>query len=197
LAEARAIRWAVKMGARVVNLSFAGTRDPGDPSVDGFSYQERRAIDFAVRSSALVVAAVGNGGDAPTKPWRFAGYPAALPHVLGVAAYGRSGEVPSFSNRDDVYVDLAAPGQDMLSLFPFSAHEGLSLLSRPGLFRLRHEGVPRRRRHLVLLPAGRRRRGHALFALAGDPAGPGLGDPRAERRRRHPGRRLQRMLGRP
>jgi hypothetical protein len=52
--------------------------------------------------------------------WRFAGYPAALPHVLGVAAYGRSGEVPSFSNRDDVYVDLAAPGQDMLSLFPRS-----------------------------------------------------------------------------
>ena len=120
LAEARAIRWAVRMGARVVNLSFAGTRDPGDPSVDGFSYQERRAIDFAVRSSALVVAAVGNGVDAPTKPWRFAGYPAALPHVLGVAAYGRSGEVPSFSNRDDVYVDIAAPGQDMLSLFPFS-----------------------------------------------------------------------------
>jgi len=120
LAEARAIRWAVRMGAKVVNLSFAGTRDPSDPSVDGFSYQERRAIDFAVRNSALVVAAVGNGVDAPAKPWRFAGYPAALPHVLGVAAYGRSGEVPSFSNRDDVYVDLAAPGQDMLSLFPRS-----------------------------------------------------------------------------
>jgi hypothetical protein len=38
--------------------------------------------------------------------------------VIGVAAYARSGDVPKFSNRDDVYVDLAAPGQDMLSLFP-------------------------------------------------------------------------------
>jgi hypothetical protein len=117
-AEARAIRWAVQSGAKVINLSFGGTRDPSDPSVDGFSYRERRAIDFAVRKGALVVASVGNGDDAPTKPWRFASYPAALPHVLGVAAYGRSGEVPSFSNRDDVFVDIAAPGEDMLSLFP-------------------------------------------------------------------------------
>ena len=117
-AEARAIRWSVQSGAKVINLSLGGTRDPGDPSVDGFSYEERRAIDYAVRNGVLVVASVGNGQDAPLKPWRFASYPAALPHVLGVGAYGRSGDVPSFSNRDDVYVDLAAPGQDMLSLFP-------------------------------------------------------------------------------
>jgi Subtilase family len=125
-AEARAIRWAVRSGAKVINLSLAGTRDPGDPNVDGFSFEERRAIDFAVRSSVLVVAAVGNGADAPSKPWRFAGYPAALPHVLGVAAYGRSGDVPSFSNRDAVYVDLATPGQDMLSLFPRSLTKAAS-----------------------------------------------------------------------
>jgi hypothetical protein len=117
-AEARAIRWAVSSGAKVINLSLGGTRDPSDPNVDGFSYKERRAIDYAVRNGALVVASVGNGEDAPLKPWRFASYPAALPHVLGVAAYGRSGEVPSFSNRDPVFVDLTAPGQDMLSLLP-------------------------------------------------------------------------------
>jgi subtilisin family serine protease len=119
-AEARAIRWAVRSGAKVINLSLAGTRDPSDPSVDGFSYSERRAVDYAVRNGVLVVASVGNGEDAPAKPWHFASYPAALPHVLGVAAYGRSGDVPSFSNRDDIYVDMAAPGQDMLSLFPRS-----------------------------------------------------------------------------
>ena len=109
-AEASAIRWAVRSGAKVINLSLGGTRDPADPSVDGFSYQERRAVDYAVRNGALVVASVGNGADAPSQPWRYASYPAALPHVLGVAAYGRSGDVPSFSNRDDVYVDIAAPG---------------------------------------------------------------------------------------
>jgi subtilisin family serine protease len=118
LAEARAIRWAVRSGARVINLSFGSTRDPSDPSQDGFSYPERRAIEFAVRHGALVVAAAGNGNDAPQKPWPYASYPAAFPHVLGVGAYGRSGSVPSFSNRDDQFVDLAAPGMDIFSLFP-------------------------------------------------------------------------------
>ena len=117
-AEARAIRWAVQQGARVVNLSLGSTRDPSDPSVDGFSRVEQRAIEYAVRHGALVVAAAGNGNDAPQKPWPWASYPAAFPHVLGVGAYGRSGGVPSFSNRDDRYIDLTAPGMDIFSLFP-------------------------------------------------------------------------------
>jgi subtilisin family serine protease len=117
-AEARAIRWAVRMRARVINLSIGSTRDPGDPAVDGYSPVEKRAVEFAVRRGALVVAAAGNGEDAPTKPWPYASYPAAFPHVLGVAAYGRSGNVPTFSNRDKQYVDLAAPGMDIFSLFP-------------------------------------------------------------------------------
>jgi subtilisin family serine protease len=117
-AEARAIRWAVASGARVINLSLGSTRDPSDRSRDGFSMAEKRAIDFAVRSGVLVVAAAGNGNDAPQTPWPYASYPAAFPHVLGVAAYGRLGGVPSFSNRDDQYVDLAAPGVDIFSLFP-------------------------------------------------------------------------------
>jgi subtilisin family serine protease len=115
-AEARAIRWAVRQRARVINLSFGSVRNPG--GTDGYSSAERRAIEFAVRRGVLVVAAVGNGNDAPTKPWPYASYPAAFPHVLGVSAYGRSGRVPMFSNRDAQYVDLTAPGMDMVSLFP-------------------------------------------------------------------------------
>jgi subtilisin family serine protease len=115
-AEARAIRWAVRQRARVINLSFGSVRNPGGS--DGYSSAERRAIEFAVRRGVLVVAAVGNGNDAPTKPWPYASYPAAFPHVLGVSAYGRSGRVPMFSNRDAQYVDLTAPGMDMVSLFP-------------------------------------------------------------------------------
>ena len=117
-AEAQAIRWAVRQGARVVNLSLGSTRDPSDPDVDGFSSVEQRAIQYAVRHGALVVAAAGNGNDAPQKPWPFASYPAAFPHVLAVGAYGRLGGVPSFSNRDDRLVDLSAPGMDIFSLFP-------------------------------------------------------------------------------
>jgi subtilisin family serine protease len=131
-AEARAIRWAVNQGARVVNLSLGSTRDPADPSVDGYSRVEQRAVEYAVRHGALVVAAAGNGNDAPQKPWPWASYPAAFPHVLAVGAYGRSGAVPSFSNRDDRYVDLTAPGMDIFSLLPRPLTEPFAACTEQG-----------------------------------------------------------------
>jgi hypothetical protein len=117
-AEAAAIRWAVDHGARVVNLSLGGLRDPRDPRRDTFSQLEASAIDYAVRNGAVVVAAVGNADDAPATPWPYASYPAALPHVVGVSALGRDGSVSLFSNRDAVYNDLAAPGQGIFSTIP-------------------------------------------------------------------------------
>ena len=46
--EARAIRDAVGAGARVINLSLGGKRDPKDPALDEFSRAERDAISYAV-----------------------------------------------------------------------------------------------------------------------------------------------------
>jgi len=117
-AEARAIYWAVRRGARVINISLGGLRDPQDPDFSGYSVVEARAVDYAIAHGVLVVAAVGNSNDAPVKPWNYAAYPAALPHVVGAGSYGRSGDVSRFSNRDQVYVDLATPGEDMFSLLP-------------------------------------------------------------------------------
>jgi thermitase len=117
-AEAEAIRWAVDRGARVINMSFGGIRDPLDPDRDTYSRLEADAISYAVTNGAVVVAAVGNSDFAPTSPWSFASYPAALPHVLGVSSYDQKGAVPKFSNRDRVYDDVAAPGHDILSIFP-------------------------------------------------------------------------------
>ena len=117
-AEAKAIHWAVDRGARVINISLGGLRDPGDPSRDTYSRLEQQAIGYAVRHRVVVVAAVGNADQAPRTPWRFASYPAALPHVLGVSAIARSGASPMFSNRDAVYNDVAAPGEDVVSTFP-------------------------------------------------------------------------------
>ena len=119
-AEARAIRWAVDQGARVINMSLGGLRDPLDGERDTYSTTEAEAIAYAVRKGVLVVAAVGNGDQAPREPWPYATYPAALPHVLGVSAVGRSGASPSFSNRDRIYNDVAAPGVAILSTFPRS-----------------------------------------------------------------------------
>ena len=117
-AESRAIRWAVDNGARVLNISLGGLRDPRNPARDTFSRLEQEAIEYAVKRGAVIVAAVGNSDQAPRTPWRFASYPAALPHVLGVSALTRSGASPAFSNRDAVYNDVAAPGEDILSTFP-------------------------------------------------------------------------------
>jgi serine protease len=118
LAEARAIRWAVDEHARVINMSLGGVRDPVHRSRDTYSQAEADAIAYAVAHHVVIVAAVGNGDQSPAEPWRFASYPAALPHVLGVSAYGKNGVVPDFSNRDPVLNDISAPGVGILSTFP-------------------------------------------------------------------------------
>ena len=117
-AEAQAIRWAVDNGARVINMSLGGVRDPLDPERDTYSRLEADAVAYAVSNGVVVVAAVGNSDQAPVSPWKYASYPAALPHVLGVSAMNDTGGIPSFSNRDLIYNDLAAPGLEILSILP-------------------------------------------------------------------------------
>lgn len=117
-AEAAGIRWAVDQGARVVNLSFGAVRDPLSPELDSYSKVEAQAVAYAVKEGAVVVAAVGNADEAPTTPWPYASWPSALPHVIGVAALTRSGNVPNFSDEDQTFVDIAAPGVGIFSTFP-------------------------------------------------------------------------------
>ena len=116
--EVAAIHWAVDIGARVINLSLGGVRDPLATRLDTYSPSEQAAVDYAYSKGAVVVAAVGNGTQAPKEPWPYADYPAALSHVLGVGAVADNGSVPVFSNRDAVYVDLAAPGTNIFSTVP-------------------------------------------------------------------------------
>jgi subtilisin family serine protease len=90
---------AARRGPGVINLSLGG------PDRDSLVEQ---AVGLAMRSGSLVVAAAGNEGRDGV-----AGYPAALPHVLTVGATTRNGAVAGFSTPSR-YVDLAAPGADML-----------------------------------------------------------------------------------
>lgn len=100
---ARAIRYAVQKGARVINLSAAG--GAADPAV-------RDAISDADRHGALVVVAAGNNGvDLDAYPSFPAGYD--LPNLVVVAATsGTSGLSPTsdWGARD---VLLGAPGMDV------------------------------------------------------------------------------------
>jgi subtilisin family serine protease len=120
-AEAKAIRWAVDQGARVVNLSLGGPRDPRNPAVDTYSALEQAAVDYAYRKGAVIVAATGNCQQ--SCPYFYASYPAALPHVIGVSALRREGTVPVFSNRDAVFNDIASPGAGIVSTIPLTLSE--------------------------------------------------------------------------
>ena len=91
---------AARAGKSVINLSLGS--DASDLPI-------ALAVDEAVASGSLVVAASGNDGDRGSP----LGYPAAYPHVTTVAATDRSGNVASFSSRSR-YVDIAAPGSDIL-----------------------------------------------------------------------------------
>ncbi|HEY7732627.1 MAG TPA: S8 family serine peptidase [Gaiellaceae bacterium] len=90
---------ASRAGVGVINLSLGS----GDRSAS-----IEQAVNEAVRRGSLVVAASGNDGD-EGNPLT---YPAALPHVLTVAATNRANAVAGFSSRSR-YVDLAAPGEDI------------------------------------------------------------------------------------
>ncbi len=130
LVEARAIRDAVGAGARVINLSLGGQRDPKHPALDEFSRAERDAISYAVSRNAVVVAAVGNS---PSGIGVYASWPAALRHVIGVSAVDQQLAWARFSNTDPVFNDIAAPGVGIITTVPRSlAPTGSSLDAPPG-----------------------------------------------------------------
>lgn len=98
---AEAIYYAVKHGARVINLSLGGAE---------ISASEQRAIDHAHANNVLVVVAAGNEG-VETADYG----PAASANVLTVGATGPDDKHQGFSNWG-ASVDLVAPGIDVLSL---------------------------------------------------------------------------------
>ncbi|MGQ4488064.1 type VII secretion-associated serine protease mycosin [Streptomyces sp. SAS_281] len=109
---AAAIRHAVARHAHVVNISQETVRPQTPGSALG------RAVADAVRRDVVVVASAGNNGARPT---RTPAYPAAFDGVLAVAASGRDNERAPFS-RPGSFVDVAAPGVDIVSTAPGRGH---------------------------------------------------------------------------
>ena len=112
LSIAQAIRWAADRHARVINLSLAGLGP-----VPGYE----KAVDYALARGALVVAAAGNCFDrnfTGCTPPGTEQAPAWLPHVLTVGATAADGSPSSFSIPNARWVDLAAPGELITTLWP-------------------------------------------------------------------------------
>jgi thermitase len=97
------IVWATDHGANVLNLSLGGPTP---------CLAMELAVRYAVSHGALVVAAAGNEGSTS----RF--YPAAFPDVLSVAATTNRDQLAGFSNRGASWVDVAAPGDGIVSTLP-------------------------------------------------------------------------------
>jgi thermitase len=103
-----AIKYAVKMKANVINYSGGGTE---------FSKEEFEAIEEARKQGILFVAAAGNERSNSDKHKY---YPAdyGLSNIISVTAIDPSTEVLSSSNYGTETVDIAAPGQNILSTLP-------------------------------------------------------------------------------
>ncbi len=95
-----AIYYAVANGADIISGSWGGTEA---------SSALRDAIAYAVQEGVVIVAAAGNSAS------NTAYYPAAYPEVIAVAATESNDNRWYLSNYGD-WVDIAAPGRDIVSL---------------------------------------------------------------------------------
>ncbi|NLS76209.1 MAG: S8 family serine peptidase [Chloroflexi bacterium] len=105
-AVANGILYAADSGARVINLSLAGTSG---------SFILENAINYAWDRGAVIVAGAGNSGRDQLM------YPAAYARAMAIASSNRDDLRSCFSNYGDGYVALAAPGELVYSTTPRDA----------------------------------------------------------------------------
>ena len=111
----RAIYYAVQNSANVINMSFDATTA---------STELKNALDYANQLGVISVASSGNDGNAA--PPNFV-YPAALQSdVMGVTSVGSTptteGTRSSFSNYGNPIVWVAAPGEAIITTYPFDTY---------------------------------------------------------------------------
>lgn len=108
----QSINYAVKMGAHIINYSGGGTE---------YSKEEYEAVAAAAKQNILFVAAAGNERSNSDEHHY---YPADynLDNIISVTAIDPTTEVLSSSNYGTETVDIAAPGQTILSCLPNSSY---------------------------------------------------------------------------
>jgi subtilisin family serine protease len=110
------IEYAVKQGVKIINCSFGSSTS---------SSSLKDAISYAQQHNVLLVIAAGNNGDDIDKTPT---YPASYPNsnILAVAATDNEDQLASFSNYGSSGVDLAAPGDDIVSTYLGGGYKTLS-----------------------------------------------------------------------
>lgn len=103
----RAIYYGTAKGAQVMNMSFDFTI---------YSPELRNAINYATSRGVVCVASAGNDGQQEIV------YPAALPNVIDVASTSNQDTQSSFTNFGAPPVDLAAPGEGIMSTYPYGTY---------------------------------------------------------------------------
>ena len=103
----RAIYYAMNRGAKVLNMSFS--RPTSSPEI-------KRALDNATNQGLIAVASVGNDNSASLV------YPAALSNVMGVASTSNNDTRSSFSNYGAQQVWVAAPGEAIVTTYPWGSY---------------------------------------------------------------------------
>jgi hypothetical protein len=103
----KGLDYAINNGVRIVNMSFAGPRDP----------TLERAFKVAHDKGVVLIAAAGNAG--PKSPPLF---PAADPSVIAVTATDIDDKLFSGANRGR-YIAIAAPGVDILVPAPEGTYQ--------------------------------------------------------------------------
>lgn len=108
----KAIRYATKMKVDIINYSGGGTE---------FSKEEKQAIEEARKQGILFVAAAGNE---KSNSDVFKYYPAdyGLDNIISVTAIDPGTQVLPTSNYGVETVDIAAPGQNILSTLPGNSY---------------------------------------------------------------------------
>ncbi len=111
---AAGINYAAANGAKIINLSIAGSQ----------SAVIQNAIENAYAAGVVVVAAAGNSGRDTTiyQPSPVCAEPADVNMVLGVGATDDQGKPASFSNYGRC-VDISAPGKRIISAVPGNKYQ--------------------------------------------------------------------------
>jgi len=108
----RAIRYAIKMKAQIINYSGGGIE---------YSSEEYQAVKDAGKAGILFIAAAGNEkSNSDTAHYYPADY--ELPNIISVTAINPNAQVLPSSNYGVQSVDIAAPGEGIYSTLPGSKY---------------------------------------------------------------------------